>query len=401
MDFSLPERVADLLPAIERFVAKRLYPLEADLLHGPWAAAEPLLEEVRRGVRERGWWLPQVAAVDGGMGLSLLEHGLVSSVLGRSPLGHYAFGCQAPDAGNMEILLLHGSEAQKESFLAPLVAGEARSCFAMTEPELPGSNPAWMATRAVRDGDGADAGWLLDGHKWFASGADGAAFAVVMALTDPDAERHRRASMFLVPTGTPGYELVRNVPVMGHAGDGWPSHGEVRLTACRVPSTALLGPRGAGFAIAQERLGPGRIHHCMRWIGVAERALDLLCRRAVERRLSPGEPLAERGVVREWIAESRAEIDAARLAVLAAAWKIDREGAKAARVEISAIKFQVAGVMLRVVDRAIQTHGALGVSDDTVLSWFYRQERAARIYDGPDEVHKAVVARRVLAGYGS
>ncbi|HMB52329.1 MAG TPA: acyl-CoA dehydrogenase family protein [Thermoanaerobaculia bacterium] len=397
MDFSLPPRVADLLPEVERFVAERLYPLEGDLLHKPWAHAEEKLAGVRDEVRERGWWLPQVAEEHGGMGLSVLEHGLTSSVLGRSPLGLYAFGCQAPDAGNLEILIDHGSDEQKERFLGPLVAGRSRSCFAMTEPEFPGSNPVWMATRAQRDGDGD--GWVLDGHKWFASSADGAAFAVVMAVTDPEAERHRRASMFVVPTDTPGYELVRNVPVMGHAGDGWPSHGEIRLTDCRVPAGALLGPEGHGFALAQDRLGPGRIHHCMRWIGVAERSLDLMCRRAVDRELAPGEPLAEKGAVREWIAESRAEIDAARFAVLHAAWKMDREGAKAARVEISAIKFQVAGVMLRTVDRAIQAHGALGISDDTVLSWFYTQERAARIYDGPDEVHKAVVARRVLRAY--
>jgi alkylation response protein AidB-like acyl-CoA dehydrogenase len=252
-----------------------------------------------------------------------------------------------------------------------------------------------MGTRARRDGGE----WVLDGHKWFATGADGAAFAVVMAVTDPEAERHRRASMFLVPMDTPGLEMIRNVPVMGHTGDGWGSHGELRLRDCRVPAAALLGGEGEGFAIAQARLGPGRIHHCMRWLGVAERALELMCRRALARELAPGDPLATRGPVQEWIAESRAEIDAARLAVLHAAWLIDRDGARAARVAISAIKFHVAGVQQRVVDHAVQAHGALGVTDDTVLSWFYTQERAARIYDGPDEVHKAVVARRVLKGY--
>jgi alkylation response protein AidB-like acyl-CoA dehydrogenase len=395
MNFSLPQRVESLLPEVEAFLRDELYPLETTVLRGPFAAAEPVLEEKRRAVRQRGWWLPQVAAEHGGLGLSLLEHGLLSALLGRTPFGHYVFGCQAPDAGNLEILLDHATDEQRERYLAPLLAGRVRSCFAMTEPGFPGSNPVWMGTRARRDGDD----YVLDGDKWFASSADGAAFAVVMAVTDPDAERHRRASMLLVPMDAPGLELVRNVPVMGHAGDGWASHGELRFTACRVPATALLGGEGDGFAIAQERLGPGRIHHCMRWIGVCERSMELLCQRALRRHLSPGQPLAERGVVRGWIAESRAEVDAARLAVLHAAWLIDRHGAKAARVEISAIKFHVAGVMQRVVDRAVQAHGALGVTDDTVLSWFYTQERAARIYDGPDEVHKQVVARRMLRGY--
>jgi len=399
MDFSIPPRVADLLPEVAAFLEEDLYPLEADSLRGPFSEVEPLLESKRERVRERGWWLPQIAERHGGLGLSVVEHGLLSEVLGRSPFGHYVFGCQAPDAGNLEILIEYGSEAQRARYLEPLAAGRLRSCFAMTEPGHPGSNPVWMGTRARRTGDGGSAGWRLDGHKWFATGADGAAFAVVMAITDPEADRHRRASMFLVPMDTPGLRMVRNVPVMGHTGDGWGSHGELRLADCRVPADALLGGEGEGFAIAQARLGPGRIHHCMRWLGVAERALDLMCRRALVRELAPGDPLAGRGPVQEWIAESRAEIDAARLAVLHAAWLIDRDGAKAARVAISAIKFHVAGVQQRVVDRAVQAHGALGVTDDTVLSWFYTQERAARIYDGPDEVHKAVVARRVLKSY--
>jgi alkylation response protein AidB-like acyl-CoA dehydrogenase len=270
----------------------------------------------------------------------------------------------------------------------------------MTEPEHAGSNPVHLATTARRDGgDGGD--WVLDGHKWFASAADGAAFAVVMATTDPTAAHpYRRASMILVPTDTPGFRLVRNLPVMGDTGRGWFSHGEVRLEGCRVPAENLLGPEGGGFALAQERLGPGRIHHTMRWIGLAERALHELCSRAASRELAPGRLLASRQAVQHWIAESRAEIDAARLLVLEAARKIDREGSPAARVEVSAIKFFVAGVLDRVVDRAIQVHGALGVTDLTVLSFIYRHERAARIYDGPDEVHKSVVARRVLKEYG-
>jgi alkylation response protein AidB-like acyl-CoA dehydrogenase len=402
MDFSPPPRVADLLPEVERFVADEVYPLEAALLHGTFRAAEPALETCRDEVRRRGWWLPQIPAEHGGMGLSLGEFAWLAAVLGRSPVGHYVFGCQAPDAGNLEILLEHAGPGQRERFLAPLLAGAARSCFAMTEPGRAGSNPVWMDTRARRgEGGGGEGGqdWVLDGRKWFASGADGAAFAVVMAVTDPEAPRHRRASMFLVPMDAPGVELVRNVPVMGHAGDGWASHGEIVYSGCRVGPDALLGGEGDGFAMAQARLGPGRIHHCMRWIGVAERSLDLLCRHALAREIAPGEPLARQPKVGEWIADSRAEIDAARLAVLHAAWAMDRDGARAARAEVSAIKFLVAGTMLRVIDRAVQAHGALGVSDDTVLSWFYRHERAARIYDGPDEVHKAVVARQVLKRY--
>jgi alkylation response protein AidB-like acyl-CoA dehydrogenase len=266
----------------------------------------------------------------------------------------------------------------------------------MTEPERAGSNPVWMETTARRDGDTL----VLDGHKWFASSADGAAFAVVMAVTEPEAPPHERASMILVPTDTPGYRLVRNLPVMGEQGQGWASHGEVRLEECRVPAENVLGGWGKGFRMAQARLGPGRIHHTMRWLGICERAFDLLCRRAVEREIEPGVPLGTRQTVQTWVAESRAGIDAARLLVLDTAAKIDREGARAARVEISLIKFFVAGVLQDVLDRAIQAHGGLGMTDLTPLAWFFRHERAARIYDGPDEVHKAVVARRILQRYG-
>jgi alkylation response protein AidB-like acyl-CoA dehydrogenase len=297
----------------------------------------------------------------------------------------------------MELLLHHGSPGQRERWLRPLVAGELRSCFALTEPDFPGSNPVWLGTAARRDGDG----WVLDGRKWFASSADGAAFAVVAAVTDPEAERpHARASLFLVPTDTPGFEVVQNLPVMGERGAGWMSHAEVRLSGVRVPADSLVGRRGAGFALAQERLGPGRIHHCMRWIGICERAFDLLCGRAATRRLAPGEALGERQLAQAWIAESRAEIDAARLLVLATAWRIDREGARAARDEVSLIKFHVAGVLQAVLDRAIQAHGALGLTDATPLAYWWRHERGARIYDGPDEVHKTAVARRILARYG-
>jgi len=265
----------------------------------------------------------------------------------------------------------------------------------MTEPESAGSNPTELRTTARREGDE----YVIDGHKWFTSGADGAAFAIVMAVTNPDASPHTRASQIVVPAGTPGFERVRNVPVMGHAGRGWGSHGEVRFTGCRVPVANRLGEEGSGFLIAQERLGPGRIHHCMRWMGICERAFELMVKRASSREIAPGKPLASRQIVQAWIAESRASIHAARLMVLDAAWKIDRHGFAAAREEVSLIKFFAAEVMMQVVDRAIQVHGALGVSSDTVLSFFYAHERGARIYDGPDEVHKMVVAKRITERY--
>jgi alkylation response protein AidB-like acyl-CoA dehydrogenase len=263
----------------------------------------------------------------------------------------------------------------------------------MTEPEHAGSNPVWMSTAAVKDGND----YVIDGHKWFTSSADGAAFAVVMAVTNPEAPPHLRASQIIVPTDTPGFTIVRNIPVMGHAGDGYTSHAEVRYQRCRVPQSNRLGAEGAGFLIAQERLGPGRIHHCMRWLGICERAFDLMLERAATRALAPDELLGNKQIVRAWIAESRAEINAARWMVLQAAWTIDREGMAAARDEISLIKFHVAGVLQKVLDRAIQAHGALGITDDTPLAAFYRHERAARIYDGPDEVHKMSVAKRLLA----
>jgi alkylation response protein AidB-like acyl-CoA dehydrogenase len=392
MDFTIPARAQSLLEPIRAFLREEVYPLEPRFLARPFSELSPLLDDKRAQVKARGWWAPQLPTSLGGMGLTLLEHAYVSEVLGTTPLGHYLFNCQAPDAGNLEILHQYGTAEQKERWLLPLARGECRSCFSMTEPEVPGSNPTWLKTVAVKDGSD----YVIDGHKWFTSSADGARFAIVMAVTDPDAAPHLRASQIIVPTDTPGFQLVRNIPVMGHSGDGYPSHAEIRYTNCRVPQSNRLGPEGSGFLIAQERLGPGRIHHCMRWIGICERAFELLCQRAATRELEPGKPLGHKQIVQAWIAESRAEINAARLMVLEAAWKIDTLGLHAARESISLIKFYVAGVLDRVVDRAVQAHGALGVTDDTPLAWFYRQERAARIYDGPDEVHKMVVAKRIL-----
>jgi alkylation response protein AidB-like acyl-CoA dehydrogenase len=391
------ERVEQVMPGIERFVKDEALPLEDVLRQEGFGAILPQLAQKRERVKALGMWTPHLPEELGGLGLSLTEFAHVSEALGRSPLGHYLFNCQAPDIGNMEILHSHGTEEQQERYFRPLIEGRIRSCFAMTEPEHAGSNPLWMSTTAFKEGDD----YVINGHKWFATAADGAAFAIVMAVTNPEAPSpYRRASQIIVPTDTPGFIQERLIPIMGHSGQDFFSHSELRFENCRVPQANLLGDEGAGFAIAQERLGPGRIHHCMRWIGICERAFEMMCSRAAERELAPGKLLASRQVIQIWIAESRAEIHASRLMVLDAAAKIDRVGQRAARVEISLIKFFVAGVLQRVLDRAIQVHGGLGITDDTPLSQWYRHERAARIYDGPDEVHKSVVARRILREYG-
>jgi alkylation response protein AidB-like acyl-CoA dehydrogenase len=395
-DFGLPPRVEALLPTIRAVVEDELWPLERRMLLEGFGAILPELDALRASLRGRGLWLPQIAAEHGGMGFSLVEFAYISELLGQSILGHYALNCQAPDAGNMEVLLEYATPAQRERFLEPLLSGHSRSCFGMTEPEFAGSNPTRLGTTAVLDGDH----WVLNGHKWFMTGADGAAFCVVMAVTDPDAAPHARASQIIVPLDTPGFQLVENIAIMGERGEAWASHAEVRLMDCRVPQENVLGRRGAGFMIAQQRLGPGRIHHCMRWLGICERAFGLMCERAATRELGEGELLGGKQLVQAWIAESRAEIDAARLLVLRTAWRIEHEGAKAARQDISLIKFYTAGVLQRVLDRAIQTHGALGITDHTPLAFWWRHERGARIYDGADEVHKVSAARDILRGYG-
>lgn len=395
MDFSIPTELQELLQRARNLVETGVYPLEPEFFEKGFNAIEGALKKVRDKVKAEGMWLPQIAREHGGLGLSLLEHGLFSAEIGRSPLGNYVFNCQAPDSGNMELLIQYADEEQQRKYLSPLLNGDIRSCFGMTEPEYPGSNPVWMGTTAVKEGGE----YVLNGRKWWTTGGDGAAFCVVMAVTDPEAPPHFRASQIIVPMDTPGFIIETTTPFMGHRGEGWASHSEVRLENCRVNQSNRLGPEGAGFLMAQERLGPGRIHHCMRWMGVCERAFDLMCQRAVTRNISPDKPLASKQFVQGWIAESRAEIDAARLMVLQAAWTIDHYGAKAARDQISLIKFTAANTMMRVVDRALQAHGGLGVTDYTPLAAFYRMERASRIYDGTDEVHKLSVARRILRRY--
>lgn len=381
---------------VRAFVDEVLLALEHRYLNDPWHAVSPALEEARREAKRRGLWTPHLPPSMGGLGLPLLDFAAVSEELGRTPIGHYALNCQAPDIGNMELLHAHGTAAQQAQWLAPLARGDVRSCFAMTEPARAGSNPTWLETRALRDGDH----YVIAGHKWFTSAADGAAFAIVMAVTDPSAAPHRRASQVIVPTDTPGFTLVRNIKVMGDAGEGYATHGEVRLEGCRVPVANRIGEEGEGFALAQRRLGPGRIHHCMRWMGICERALDLTCRHAATREISPGVMLGTRQSVQHMIADSRAEIDAARLLILDCARQIDAQGSAASREAVSAIKYYAAGVLQRVLDRAIQVHGALGMTDDLPLAYWFRHERAARIYDGADEVHKGVVARGLLKQHG-
>lgn len=390
------EILSDLLVRVRQFVDEEVIPLEKLLISRPWAEVEPLLNQKREVVKDAGLWGLALPVEYGGQGLTLAEFGRVSEVLGRTPGGHYAFGCQAPDMGNMELLMHAGTAAQRERFLLPLTRGEIRSCFAMTEPEHAGSNPTWMSATAVRDGDE----FVINGHKWFTTAADGASFAILMAVTKPDASsRHQRASQIIVPLDAPGFHLERNISVMGEAHGGWNSHAEVWFENVRVPAEYLIGEDGNGFALAQLRLGPGRIHHCMRWIGICERAFDIMCSRAARREVAPGRQLGAQGMVQAWIAESRAAINASRLMVLDTARKIDAEGVYAARDEISLIKFFVADVLMQVLDRALQTLGGLGMSDDTPIAFWYRHERASRIYDGPDEVHKMSVARRILQRY--
>ena len=391
--------ISTLLSDVHAFVNDTLVPLEDDFRTDGLADVMPGVHEAQAEAKANGWWCPQLGADHGGLGLSLYDFGRLSEVLGRSPLGHLALNCQAPDAGNMEILADHATAPQKEAFLNPLVDGDIRSCFAMTEPENAGSNPKQLSTTATPTDDG-DA-YVLNGHKWFTTGADGAAFTIVMAVTHPEVENpYERASMLIVPMDAEGVEHVRRIPIMGEEGEGWLSHSELKFHDVRVPAENRLGPEQHGFTIAQERLGPGRIHHCMRWIGICERAFEMMCERAATRELSPGTPLASKQTIQNWVAESRARIDAARLMVLNAAETIDDQGARAARVDISTIKFFVADTLHDVLDHAIQVHGALGVTDDTLLSFWYRHERGASIYDGPSEVHKSVVARRVFKQYG-
>ena len=392
MDYSIPASLQQRLDEANAILHHDIIPNEALLLTGQYAELMPAIEAIQDKVKAKGLWAPNLPKSIGGSFTSLVDLGLFGEVLGQSPLGHICFGTQAPDAGNAELLHLHGSEAQNEKWLQPLAAGNIRSCFAMTEPHTAGSNPTLLDSTAVLDGDD----WVINGRKWFTTAADGAEFTIAMVITDPDAAKHLRASMIIVPLDNPGYQLIRNIPVMGHAGQGYFSHAEVAFNDCRVPKDHLLGKQGQGFLLAQERLGPGRIQHCMRWLGICQRALDEMCSYVKTRQINSRETLADQQLIKQSIAKSAAELSAARALVLETAWRVENEGFKAAKDNISLIKFYTADVLQKVVDRAIQSHGALGVTDDTILSFFYREERAARIYDGPDEVHQISVAKSIL-----
>ena len=383
MDFSLDPALAQLRDRVAAFVRDEVVPAE-----GREFSSE-LVAELRAKARAAGLFGPQLPQEYGGLGLGTVGMCVVFEQAGRSFLGPVALHCSAPDEGNMHLLAHHANEEQRERYLRPLIEGKIRSCFAMTEPAPgAGSDPTMMMTRATR----VDGGWEITGRKWFTTGADGASFAVTMAVTDPDADRHHRATMFLVPTDTPGYRFVRNVPVMG--GHGLGGHGEVDFQNVRVPDSAIIGKVGEGFRLAMVRLGPARLTHCMRWMGVAQRAIEIATAYAKERSAF-GRKLAEQQSIQWMLADSEIELHASRLMVLQAAWQ--HEQGSEIRHESSICKVFVAEAVNRIIDRAVQICGALGVSGDTPLEDFYREARAFRIYDGPSEVHRMVIARNVLS----
>jgi alkylation response protein AidB-like acyl-CoA dehydrogenase len=385
------DEIKDLRARVVQFMDEHVYPNE-NVFHenGPRSeASRALLKDLQSRTKAMGMWAPHLPAEAGGMGIGFMPYVYMNEILGRSPIAPSAFGSQAPDSGNAEILWQFGTPELQDKYMKPLVNGDIRSCFSMTEPEVSGADPTNLQTNAVRDGDE----FVINGHKWFTSGAEGASFAIVMCVTQPQEPPHRRMSQIVVPTDTPGFDIIRPVPVMGET-DG--SHCEIRYNNVRVPVTNLLGEDGGGFRIAQKRLGPGRIHHCMRWLGQMQRAYELMINYALTREVY-GSTLSEKQTVQNWIADSYVEIQAARLLTLNAARKIDT--GDEARVEISAIKFFGAKVLHDVIDRAIQVHGARGVSGDTPLESMYRNARAARIYDGPDESHRMVVSRRILQSF--
>jgi acyl-CoA dehydrogenase len=400
MDFKLSARTEELQEQLLEFMDEHVYPNEEVYWRQVQESGDPffhppVMEEMKDEARGRGLWNLFLPNERFGAGLTNLEYAPLAEITGRSQIAPEALNCAAPDTGNMEILAEFGTPEQQRDWLEPLLEGEIRSCFAMTEPEVASSDATNMQARIEREGDE----YVINAHKWWTSGAasDRCKIAILMGVTDPDADPYRQHSMILVPMDTPGVNIVRTLPVFGYD-KGHGGHCEVLFEDVRVPATNMLGGEGAGFAIAQARLGPGRIHHCMRAIGMAERAFDLMCGRAWQR--SPfGKPLAQQGVVRNWIAESRIEIEQARLLTLKTAWLMDTAGNKGARVEVSAIKVAAPEVATRVIDRAIQVHGGGGVSDDFPLAAMYAGARTLRIADGPDEVHKLSIARRELHRY--
>jgi acyl-CoA dehydrogenase len=397
-DFETEPEFEAKLAWMREFVREEVFPLETlGLDHDTLLrAVRPLQDEVK----QRGLWAAHLDPELGGQGFGQVKLGLMHEILGQSIYAPFVFGNNAPDSGNAELIAIgiksSGREDQREQWLNPLLEGKLRSAFSMTEPGA-GADPTLIATTAVRDGGE----WVINGHKWFTSNGSIADFLVVMAVTNPDVHPYQGISMILVPTDTPGVRIVRDVPTMENPVEHfgvYGGHSEILYEDVRVPYENLVGNEGEGFVLAQKRLGPGRIHHCMRWLGQSKRAFDMLCERAVSRYLH-GSYLAEKQTVQNWVADSMAEMTAARLLTLYAAWKMDKDGAPAARVEIAMIKYHGAAMLYNVIDRAIQAHGALGFSTDLPLESMYRMARAARIYDGPDEVHRVTVARSVLKGY--
>jgi len=392
-----PEYEAKLAWA-RAFVDQEVIPLET--LEVEPEALAPAIRPLQEEVKRQGLWAAHLPPELGGMGFGQVRLGLLHEILGRCWIAPVVFGNNAPDSGNAELLAVGieetGRQDQRSQWLEPLLEGKLRSAFSMTEPGA-GADPTLIATTAMRDGDE----WVINGHKWFTSNGSVADFLVVMCVTNPDVHPYAGCSMILVPADSPGVEIIRDVPTMEHPvphTGRFGGHSEIRYHDVRVPAENLVGREGDGFRLAQMRLGPGRIHHCMRWLGQSQRAFDMLCERAVSRFLH-GSLLSDKQFVQGWVADSTAEMSAARLMTLHAAWKMDREGPAAARVEIAMIKYFGAGVLYNVIDRAIQAHGSLGFSTDLPLEQMYRAARAARIYDGPDEVHKVTVARQVLKRY--
>lgn len=381
-----------LLERIDSIVQNKIIPLEPLLLSQQWETLYTELDQIRKHVKNESLWAPNLPADIGGMNLSTAQLGQIAEVSGQSPLGHYCFGCQAPDAGNSELLDLYANDFIKDNFLLPLANGEIRSCFAMTEPHTAGSNPTQLDTTAELIGDQ----WVINGRKWFTTAADGSQFTIVMAVTEPDAPKHQRASMIIVPLDNPGYKNIRNIQVMGHEGSGYYSHSEVEFVNCKVPANHLIGHRGEGFKMAQQRLGPGRIQHCMRWIGIARRCFEIMCKHVKQRQVTPTSTLADQAVIQSKIAESYAAMNASRTLVMETCRIIDESGFYAAKHHISMIKFECANMLQLVVDNTLQSMGALGMTDDSIVAFFFREERAARIYDGPDEVHKISLAKSLL-----
>ncbi|BBL79772.1 acyl-CoA dehydrogenase [Rubrobacter xylanophilus] len=400
MDFAYSERVQELRGRLVEFMEEFVYPnektykeqLEEATARGERWTIPPVMEELKREARSRGLWNLFLPDSEYGAGLKNIEYAPLCEIMGRSPIAPEAFNCNAPDTGNMEVLVRYGTEEQKKRWLVPLLEGEIRSCFAMTEPDVASSDATNIRGSIRREGDH----YVINARKWWITGAGDprCRICIFMGKTNPEAPRHEQQSMVLVPMDTPGVKIERTLPVFGYD-DAPHGHAEITFEDVRVPTSNIIWGEGKGFAIAQGRLGPGRIHHCMRLIGVAERALELMCER-VKNRVAFGKPLSEQGVIQQWIADSRMEIEQARLLTLKAAYMMDTVGNKEARSEIAQIKVVAPNVALRVLDRAIQAHGGGGVSDDFPLAYLWASSRTLRLADGPDEVHRAQIARLEL-----